>query len=64
MKGETYMLEIYNNDSITIIEDLKDIITVIFVTVDDIYQKHIEATQPTAIVLLKKKFFMDLSYIP
>lgn len=39
MKGETYMLEIYNNDSITIIEDLKDFITVIFVIVDDIYQE-------------------------
>lgn len=33
------MLEIYNNDSITIIEDLKDFITVIFVIVDDIYQE-------------------------
>jgi len=33
------MLELYKNDSITAIEDLKDFITVIFVIVDDIYQE-------------------------
>lgn len=32
------MLELYKTDSITVIEDLKDFITVIFVIVDDIYQ--------------------------
>jgi hypothetical protein len=33
------MLKIYNSDSITIIEDLKDFITVIFVIVDNIYHE-------------------------
>lgn len=33
------MLELYNNDSITVIEDLKGFITVIFVIIDDIYQE-------------------------
>lgn len=33
------MLELYNKDSITVIEDLKDFITVIFVIVDDTYQE-------------------------
>lgn len=32
------MLELYKTDSITVIEDLKDFIIVIFVIVDDIYQ--------------------------
>ncbi len=33
------MLELYTNDSITVIENLKDFITVIFVIVDDIQQE-------------------------
>jgi hypothetical protein len=32
------MLELYKTDSMTVIKDLKDFITVIFVIVDDIYQ--------------------------
>lgn len=32
------MLKLYKQDSITVIENLKDFITVVFVIIDDVYQ--------------------------